>query len=395
MTTSDQPVSIALNDPRFEADRYATIAMLRAAHFHARTPEGHVIFLDQDDVMEVMRCERFRFTFNLIDSSKSPYLAMAIEHELLNLHGERHDRLSALLKRALRERVIDGLQTDIDGIITSLITSFPDRGTVDFCAAFADPLPARVLGPMFGIPYEDTEGLNDWIRVGGRKLDALQSGVGIDVVEQANRSLHEYLRDLIRARRGTPGADLFRELMHAEIDGDRMTEDELVYLAGELASAGVDTTRAQLPLIVNALLEHPEQWAALCRDPGLAARAVDEGMRFAPLPWVIPHCATQAFEYKGINFDVGDLAFCMVPAANRDPSVVPEPDVFDIRRDRVRQFGFGFGMHACPGLRLARMEMASALQALVARCPALERAGPPVWVDGFKGRTLESLPIAV
>ncbi|MEM6986028.1 MAG: cytochrome P450 [Pseudomonadota bacterium] len=387
--------TVALNDPRFETDRYGLIAELRAANFYARTPDGHIVFLNQEDVMEVFRCERFRFTFNLIDASKSAYLAEAIEHELLNMHGAAHARLSAFVKRALRERVIDGLEDRIDAIVADLINGLSRQPRFDFCADFADPLPARVLGPMYGVPYEETEELNEWIRVGGRKLDALQSGVGIDLVEAANRSLHSYLRALIRTRQEAPGDDLFSELICAEIDGDRMREDELVYLAAELAAAGVDTTRAQLPLIVNALLDHPGQWQALCAEPDLAMRAVDEGMRFAPLPWVIPHCATEAFDYKGISFAAGDLVFCMVPAANRDPTAVPEPDVFDIRRNRARHFAFGFGMHACPGLRLARMEMASALTQLATRFPGLRRAGAAVWVAGQTGRTLESLPVAV
>ncbi|MEM7377458.1 MAG: cytochrome P450 [Pseudomonadota bacterium] len=387
------PETISLADRRFVTDRYGTIEALRAQCFHARTPEGHVIFLDQEDVMEVFRCERFRFTFNLIDADRSPYLAQAIEHELLNLHGAAHARLSALVKRALRERVIDGLAEQIDAIVARLIDALPAEGAFDVCEAIADPLPARVLGPMFDVPYEDTAELNEWIRVGGRKLDALQSGVGIDVVEGANRALHGYLRTLIQARRTAAGPDLFSELVRADIDGDRMSEDELVFLSAELAAAGVDTTRAQLPLIVNALLDHPQQWQALCETPELALRAVDEGMRFAPLPWVIPHSATDAFDYKGIAFESGDLVFCMVPAANRDPRVVPNPDRFDIRRDRVRHFGFGFGMHACPGLRLARMEMASALTALATRCPTLQRSGPPEWAEGQVDRTLTALPV--
>ena len=388
-----EPV-IGLRDPAFLADRHGTIEGLRARAAYARTPEGGVIFLNQDDCAEVLACRNFRFAFNLIDTDRSPYLATAIENELLNMHGARHDRLSRLLKTALRERVFDGMSLAIEQIVDGLIDAMPGSGEIEFCDAFANPLPARILGPMFGIPYDTTEGLGDWIRVGGRKVDALQSGVDIAEVEEANRNIHGFLRDLIRERRKAPGDDMLSELIAAEIDGDRMTEDELVYLGSELASAGVDTTRAQLPLIMLDLMVFADEQAKLRADPGLSLRAVDEGMRFSPLPWALPHAATRDHDHKGIAFREGDLAFVLVPAANRDPAVVPDPHVFRIDRDRVRNFSFGWGMHACPGSQLARMEMAASLRALFTRVARFDLAGS-VWEPGAEGRTLRSLRLEI
>ena len=383
-----------LNDSRFQSDRYSYLEELRGAHPWGRTTDGGVAFFNQDDVIEVFKCERFRFTFKHIDESRSPYLAKAIRHELLNMHGDQHFRLSRLVKQALRDRIIEGMAAAIDGIVADLIDEAPDGEAFEFCD-FADALPARVLGPMFGVPYTEVDGLNEWIQIGGRKLDALQSGVGIDKVEDANRKIHDYLRGLLAERRDAPGDDLFSELMRAEIDGDRMTEDELVYLASELASAGVDTTRTQLPLILLALLEHPAEMAKLRAEPKLALRAVDEGMRFAPLPWLIPHAATEDFTYKDVSFKTGDIAYAVVPAANRDPAAVERPNEFDITRDRVRNFAFGHGMHACPGAQLARMEMSAALRKLVERTDEIALAGEAEWHEGQVGRALKSLPVKV
>ena len=390
-----EPRTVALNSPKFSEDKYGFIEELRAESFYARAPDGGVIFFNQDDVKEVFRCKDFRFTFNLINESASPYLANAIQHELLNMHGDRHTRLSRLVKMALRDRIIEGMREAITDIADDLVSVFPESGEVEFCSQFADPLPTRVLGPMFDVPYEGAKGLNEWIKIGGRKIDALQSGVGIKEVEAANRSIHGYLRDLLSARRDEPGEDLFSELIQAEVDGDQMTEDEIVYLSGELASAGVDTTRTQLPLIIHALLTHPEELQKLRNDPTLALRAVDEGMRFAPLPWAIPHAATHEFTYKGIPFEAGDLAYTLVPAANRDPAVVTDPQRFDITRDRVRNFSFGSGMHACPGAQLARMEMSVALRTLVEHLPHISLASEPEWEPGQEGRGLASLRLHV
>lgn len=367
---------VNLRDSRFDADKYGYIETLRAQGFWARTQDGYVVF-NQREAEWVFACEDFKFAFFQIDPDQSPYLSKAIEHELLNMHGQGHARLRRLVAQALRDRIMEDLRSTITQIVDDLIDAMSDRGVVDFCAAFCDPLPARVLGPMYGIPYDDVDGLNDWIRVGGRKVDALLSGEGIDVVEAANRNLHDYLRDLLRARRSDPGEDIFSALMLADLDGDRLGEDELVYLAGEMAAAGVDTTRAQLPLILCELLAAPEELARLSADPALALRAVDEGMRMAPLPWAIPHTALRDLNWHGLELKEGDLVQVMVPAANRDPSAIADPNRFDMSRDRVRHFGFGYGMHGCPGAQLARMEMSIALRRLVERIASFRLVDVP------------------
>lgn len=354
---------VDLRDPRFAEDKYGYIEELRSRNFYARVSNG-VVFFNQEDAAHVMKCEDFAFSFFQIDADASPYLANAINYELLNQHGEAHARLRNLVAPALRDRVMGGLQAEIVNVVDQLIEAMPDDGEVDLTADFADPLPGRVLGPMFGIPYEEADELNQWIKVGGRKVDALQSGDGLAQVEEANRKLHTYLRELLSVRRGNPGADMFSELILAEIDGDRLSEDELIYLSSELASAGVDTTRAQLPLILLDLLNAPDEVAKLRDNPRLALRAVDEGMRYAPLPWALPHKAVRDFKYKGIDFTEGDLAMVLVPATNRDPSMMEQPGILNITRDRVRNFSFGSGMHACPAAQLARMEMSIALAAL-------------------------------
>ncbi|WP_420860601.1 cytochrome P450 [Algirhabdus cladophorae] len=388
----DLPV-IELNDARFKQNKYGFIEELRAQGPFAKLSNGSLVVLNQEDAVEVFRCAEFRFAFDNIDKTRSPYLAKAIEHELLNMHGDQHARLSRLVKMALRDRVIEGMRETVTQISDELIGAFRQDGKIEFCSQFADPLPARILGPMFGVPYENAQGLNDWIRIGGRKLDSLQTGTGIEKVEEANRQMHGYLRDLLASRDGKIGDDLFSELMVAEVDGDRMSEDELVYLSTELAAAGVDTTRTQLPLILLALLNHPEEMAKLRADPSLCLRAVDEGMRFAPLPWAMPHAVLRDFDYKSIPLKEGDLVYVLVPSANRDPACMPDPQKFDITRPRVRNFSFGAGMHSCPGAQLARLEMSVALERLIKRSSNIALSGAPVWEKGHEDRGLKSLEI--
>ncbi len=287
------PASLPLVDLRgaaFVSDKYAEIARLRGLGDLHPVQGGHVC-LSQEAAVEVLKCRDFRFDFFQIDPNESPYLAASIEHELLNMHGGPHARLQKIVLAALRDKVMEGLRDQIRGVAEALIDAWPDKGQVDFCKDFADPYPANVLGPMFDLPYADIDGFDDWIRIGGRKVDALQSGEGVEAVEQAVRNMHGYLADMLAERRKNPGTDIFSELMLAKIDGDQLTETELLSLVGEMASAGVDTTRSQLPLILEQLLMNPDQFAKLRADPSRAMDAVNEGMRIAPLPWALPHRA--------------------------------------------------------------------------------------------------------
>ncbi|MEM7400287.1 MAG: hypothetical protein AAF354_15430, partial [Pseudomonadota bacterium] len=188
---------INLRSPSFDEDKYGTIEAVRPAKGIAPMESGHVVF-SQDAARWVLRCRSFRFDFFQIDRQASPYLAKQIEHELLNMHGDPHARVQKIVLSALRDQIIDELRDRIADIADGLIDQMPTTGQIDFCEAFANPFPARVLGPMFNIPYEDVTGLNDWIRIGGRKVDALQSGDGVDEVEAANRNIHEYLSGLLK-----------------------------------------------------------------------------------------------------------------------------------------------------------------------------------------------------
>ncbi|MEM7348797.1 MAG: cytochrome P450, partial [Chloroflexota bacterium] len=347
------------------------------------------------DAMHVMRCVDFRFSFFQIDETVSAYLAESVKHELLNKHGEDHRRLQALVMRALREKIVEGFKDNIRAIVDDLIDQMPQKGTVEFVADFANPIPSRVLGPVLGIPYEDVDGVDEWIKVGGRKVDALRSGDGIDLVEDANRNLHNYLRDMLAERRENLGSDIFSELIVAEIGGDRLSEVELVSLAGELASAGVDTTRSQLPLTLYELLAHPDQLALLQSNPELASGAVEEGMRYAPLPFALPHAALRGHTYRDITFKEGDLVMILVPATNRDPSVIEKPHTFDITRKKARHFSFGYGPHFCTGAQLARMEMSIALERLFTRIRSWRLVEEPARDPVTKGATPVELLIEI
>jgi cytochrome P450 len=177
-------------------------------------------------------------------------------------------------------------------------------------------------------------------------------------------------------------------LIQAEEDGDRLTHDELGMLARVLLAAGTDTTRNQLAAAVEVFCEHPDQWALLADRPELAPRAVDEAMRYAPIVIGGMRVATEDVEVAGVEIPAGTSVLAGTAAANRDPSVFPDPDRFDITRQAAEpMLTFGGGMHYCLGVHLAKAELAVALTIMARRMPNIRRTGPAPWksIYGISG----------
>jgi cytochrome P450 len=327
--------------------------------------------------MTIMRHPDFAFAMPQLDPARNAYLARQVPEVLLAKHGADHRRMRALVSRAMRERVVESLRTEIDAIVDRLIDELPEDGEVDLVHAFTRLLPRRILGPMLGVPYEDVDGIDAWIQISARAIDPTVPQEDLPAIAEAWKSLADYLDGLIEERRGAMGTDIYSELIAAEIGGDRLNRAELAGLASELCRAGVETTRIQMALILELLLTHPGEWAKLKADPELAPRTLEEGMRYAPLPQSLPREARTAWEHGDARFEPGDNLILLVRALNRDPQVFDRPDVFDIAREPKRHMSFGFGMHHCVGVHLARMEMQIALDKLARRIDAWELIEEP------------------
>ena len=185
---------------------------------------------------------------------------------------------------------------------------------------------------------------------------------------------------MIADRRHQLTDDLISELIRAEDDGDRLTHDELLSLAGGLLMAGTDTTRNQLAASVQVLCDHPDQWALLAQHPELAANAVEETMRHSPVTFRAPRTAVEDVELGGVVIPAGTLVVANTAAANRDPAVYEDPDRLDITREAPpAMLTFGGGAHYCLGANLARLELAEALKVMTQRMPRPRRTGPAPW----------------
>ena len=197
---------------------------------------------------------------------------------------------------------------------------------------------------------------------------------------RAWEALDAYLDDMIAERRHHLTDDLISELIRAEDDGDRLTHDELLMLAGSLLMAGTDTTRNQFAASVQVLCDHPDQWALLAEHPELAANAVEETMRHSPVAFTVPRTAVEDVELGGVVIPAGTFVLVNTAAANRDPAVYEDPDRLDITREAPpAMLTFGGGAHYCLGANLARLELAEALTVMTRRMPRPRRTGPAPW----------------
>jgi cytochrome P450 len=366
---------IDLASKEYEADPYGTFAAARRQSWLARTGQGYGV-LTHADAKAIFRHPDFRVSFSYIDRSVNEYLYQRSRSGLMNMSGEQHTRLRSTASRALRSRFLDTLRAPMQQIIGELLDKALAVGTCDFVKEVVGPYPALVMAPVLGVPFSDIPDIDRWASDSVAIFDSTRLAEQAPRIERAARELDSYVAELIRERRQHLGNDVVSELIKAQEGEGTLTDAELTMLVASLIPAALDTTRGQLGFTVQCLLSNPGQWARLVAEPSLAEKAVEEGLRYAPAISGIPHQVVRDTSYNGVEFAVGTLVAIYPRAANRDPAALPEPDQFDIEREQVTQYTFGFGPHACLGAPVARIEMAEAVREMAKRVRTWEIAGP-------------------
>jgi hypothetical protein len=272
-----------------------------------------------------------------------------------------------------------------------------DRGQFDFIADFAGPLPGLVIMEMLGLPRAELERVK---RLSDETAlfigSARSSPEKYARAESATHEMADYFRGLIAERRATPKGDLLTALIEVEDEGERLTEDELVATCVLLLFAGHETTTHHLANGLRALLQFPAELRRLRDDPGLAAAAVEEMLRYDGPIGALTRVVRVEHELHGKRLREGDRVFLMMNAANRDPRAFPEPDRLDLRREGVAHLTFGFGPHICLGFPLARLEGQLALPAVLAHWKRIELAPEPLeWIDSMVLRGMAAMRLNV
>jgi cytochrome P450 len=306
----------------------------------------------------------------------------------------KHDRLKMLFQRGFTPRRIAEHEDAIRAIVVGVLEGLDGHETCDLVNEVAQPVVSRVIGSFMGIPPEDDA---IWARLMNTTLGAGDPDLNPEgvqsVMERDVPEIFERCGRLIAERRERPTDDLTSVLVHAEIDGQRLEEHEIVMGFFLLMAAGNDSTKATYASGMRALMENPDQRQLLLDDPSLIPGAVEESLRMFPAFAHFRRTATRDVELGGQQIDEGDKVLMWYVSSNRDESRYDDPDRFDVTRNSEHQaFGAG-GRHFCLGAALARLELRILFEETLARFPAMELAGKPEFVESPFLNQLKTLPV--
>ncbi len=303
---------------------------------------------------------------------------------LLFMDPPRQARLRALVSQAFTPRAIAGLEPRIRELSRSLLNASIQRGEMDLAEDFSIPLPMLVITQMLGIPATDQPRLVRWsdailnmsYTLPGQSAAA---AAAMNEFQAVTAEVDDYLTDVLAQRRAQPQDDLLTRLVQAEIDGERLTKDEIRGFVQLLLVGGQETTTNLINNAILCLLENPDQFARLRERMDLLPSAIEEVLRFrSPLQWMF-RVTTREVDIHGQTIPAGKMILAMIGSANRDERQFPRADHFDITRDPNPHIAFGHGVHFCLGAPLARLEARIALADLIERLPGLERASNEPW----------------
>jgi cytochrome P450 len=389
--------------PEFIRDPYPTYARLRTSDPMHVTQFGAVLASRHAEASLVLRDKRFGKDF--IDRSIRRYgpkimkepVFRSMSHWMLQQDPPDHTRLRGLVVKAFTARRVEDMRPRIQAIVDQTLDRIAPRGHMDLIGDFAFRLPVTIICDMLGIPEDHREVFYASSRDGGRLLDPVP--LTPDEIKQANAGnamAQMYFQQLFELRRKNPGDDLTTQLVQAEEDGSKLSNEELTANIILLFGAGHATT---VNLIGNGLLalhRNPDQLALLRANPSLITNAIEEFLRYDSSVQMTGRVALEEIDgLGGKKVPKGETVLCLLGSANRDPAVYPDrPDRLDIVRPDVRPLSFGGGIHFCLGARLARIEAEIAISSLLRRLPdlRLDDAENPEWRPTFVLRGLKRLP---
>ena len=383
----DDFVSGAVRDP------YTELARLRREEPVQRIDipgmpgeEGKPIFMvyRHEDAQQMLR-DNETFSSSIIIQAFGDVFG---KHVMLGMDEPEHGRHRALVSKAFSQKALSRWE---DGLVrkvgNDLIDRFVDRGRADLVKDFNFPYPTQIIAGLLGLPREDYPQFQRW------SISLLAFTVNPERGREASAALSEYFAPILAARREDPRDDLISGLAAAEIDGERLSDEEIYSFLRLLLPAGVETTYRALGNLLFALLSDPDQLDAVRADRTLLPQAIEEAVRWEPPLIMITRVASRDTELGGVAIPAGCSVMPVLGAANRQDERYPDPDRFDLFREVKPNIGWGHGVHVCLGMHLARLEMRVALNLLLDRLPNL-RMDPAAEDPHIRGQAFRS-PTAV
>jgi cytochrome P450 len=296
------------------------------------------------------------------------------EGNLIFTDPPRHRQLRKLINSGFTRRQVTLLEPKVREIVKGILDDVDPSREYEFAEEIAAPLPTRLIAEMLGAPPEDWEQFRAW---SDAAVGTADPDIELDNVVALGQ-LYEYFTKLIEARRSgeVVGDDLLSILAAAEVDGERLTDADLLNFSFLLLVAGNETTRNLIALGTQALLDHPDQFALLRANPELLPLAVEEMLRFTSPVTHMAREATEDVEIRGQQIRAGEKIVMLYGAANRDAEIFgPTSEEFDITRNPNPHIAFGAGEHACLGAQLARLEARIMFEVLLGTYPTIELTG--------------------
>jgi cytochrome P450 len=341
--------------------------------------------LSYDTVSQVLRDGE---TFSSAGYART--MGVVMGHTILEMDEPEHSRYRGLIQKAFVKKAIDRWDRElIRPVVDRYIDRFAARGRADLVRELTFPFPVAVIAGMIGLPEEDQASFHRWaVELISITLD-WEGGIA------ASRKLRGLFARVLAERRREPREDLLSVLAHAELDGTRLTDEEIFAFLCLLAPAGAETTYRSSSNLLFGLLSHPDQLDAVRRDRSLVPQAIEEALRWEPPLLGIMRTATREVELAGVTLPAGAFVNVNLGAANRDPARWERPDEFDIFREPRQHMAFALGPHRCLGMHLARAETVALLDALFERLPnlRLDPDAEDVHVTGLIFRAPLALPV--
>lgn len=324
------------------------------------------------------------FADDMVANGLSPATAVQVA-PLFSRHGDEHRHLRAVLSTAFTPKKVEQLRPATRAIAERLADGIADSaGACEFVAAFAEPLPPEVFALLFGLPLEDRGRMAEWAAAIALAFSPSMPPEHLAMVEAAAAEMRAYGHERIAASRAEPGDDLVTRLLEAEVDGHRLSEDDVIGMITGFVFAGAETTRRQLTAAVQLLAEHPDDWERLAAEPELVPNAVEEILRHSGIISGLTRRAEEPFERDDLHVPEGGRLLLSFDTANRDPERFEDAHSFVVDRpDAHAHLTFGWGPHLCVGAGLARLELAEGLGVLTRRfgAPTVEAAGPSTGIS--------------
>jgi cytochrome P450 len=356
-------------DTEIQDDPYPVYRRLRdeAPVFRAETSNTWVLSRHEDVTAALLDHQTYSSVNGVFPTPPDTPFLESFLPMMITMDPPRHDQLRGLISKAFTPRRIAALEAGIDGLAASLTDDLVSGdGHGDFVSDVAGTLPAMVIADLLGVPREDRQQFREW------SSTLIQSNpVRGDVAEglAAAAAVYAYFADFLKARREQPRDDLMSALVSAEVNGQKLTDDELLGFCLLLLIAGHETTTNLLANAAVVLADHPESRHRLAAGPALLGRAIEELLRYDSPVQGLSRVLSVDVTLRGSTMSKGDSVLLLFGSANRDERAFAHPDVFDIDREPGHQVAFGRGVHFCLGAALARMEARITLRALLSRIP--------------------------